>query len=185
MRASNSFGVHFILKLSRLSNGKAPIFARIVVDSHRVEMSMKQRVVPSQWNKSKGVGRGTSPEILELNAYLEQVRVAIISDYQELQVRKKRITAELLKSRYLGEEEKEHTLNKLVEYHNTEFTDQLKMGTLKNYFTTAKYLSKFLKKKYRTNDFALEDIDFDFLHSFETYLRRNRHFRWNLKLTQV
>ncbi|MBN7818025.1 site-specific integrase [Algoriphagus pacificus] len=174
MRASNSFGVHFIIKTSKLIDGKAPIFARIVVESRRVEISMKQRVIPDQWSKSKGMGRGTRQEILDLNTYLEQVRVAIISDYQELQVRKKRITAELLKSRYLGEEEKEHTLNKLVEYHNTEFTEQLKMGTLKNYFTTARYLSKFLKKKYRTNDFALEDIDFAFLHSFETYLRRNR-----------
>lgn len=121
MRASNSFGVHFIIKTSKLIDGKAPIFARIVVESRRVEISMKQRVMPSQWRKFKGMGRGTRQEILDLNAYLEQVRAAIISDYQDLQVRKKRITPELLKSRYLGEEEKEHTLNKLVEYHNTEF----------------------------------------------------------------
>ena len=174
MRASNSFGVHFIVKMSKLIDGKVPIFARIVVESHRVEISMKQRVKLDQWDKSKGMGRGNRQEILDLNTYLEQVKAVIISDYKELQVRKKRITAELLKSRFLGEEEKEHTLNKLVEYHNTEFTEQLKMGTLKNYFTTGRYLSKFIKKKYRANDFALEEIDFAFLHSFETYLRRHR-----------
>lgn len=84
MRASNSFGVHFIIKTSKLFDGKAPIFAGIVVESRRVEISMRQRVMSSQWSKFKGMGRGTRQEILDLNAYLEQVRAAINSDYQDL-----------------------------------------------------------------------------------------------------
>jgi len=50
----------------------------------------------------------------------------------------------------------------------------LKWGTLKNYNTTAKYLDEFLKKKKKTNDVYLKQIDYQFITEFEMFLRNYR-----------
>ena len=89
MRSSNSFGVHFIIKTSKISGGEAPVYVRISVDSQRVEISMKQRVDPGQWNHVRGLAKGNKNEIRELNEYLEKVRSTITTDFQDLQLAKK------------------------------------------------------------------------------------------------
>lgn len=174
MRNSNSFGVHFIVKPNKISTDGIPIYARISVDSQRVEVSMKMRVEPGQWNHSRGMAKGNKEEIREVNAYLEKVRSTITADYQELRLAKKHVTAETLKSRFLGEDRQDMMLSQLLEYHNTEFTGKLRQGTLKNYITTARYLEKFVKKKYKREDYCVRDIDFSFVQAFEIFLRRHR-----------
>ena len=47
------------------------------------------------------------------------------------------------------------------------------MGTLKNYFSTAKYLKNFLKKKYNASDIYLNDLKYEFITAFEYFLRNN------------
>jgi hypothetical protein len=41
MRNENTFGIHFILRMNKVKNGKAPLYARITVNSSRIEISLK------------------------------------------------------------------------------------------------------------------------------------------------
>ncbi|MGV8879700.1 MAG: phage integrase SAM-like domain-containing protein [Sphingobacteriaceae bacterium] len=68
----------------------------------------------------------------------------------------------------------ETTLNELCDYHNTELKDKLAVGTLKNYYTTQKYLSKFLKEKYHGNDISLAEQNYKFTIDFENFLSKNQ-----------
>ncbi len=45
--------------------------------------------------------------------------------------------------------------------------------TLKNYFTTQKYIEMFLKEKYRTSDIYLAHLNYKFVADFELFLLKH------------
>jgi len=47
----------------------------------------------------------------------------------------------------------------------------LAYGTLKNYFTTVKYLKEFLLKQFKKSDIYLTELDYQFITQFEYFLR--------------
>lgn len=65
-----------------------------------------------------------------------------------MQIHKQLITAEAIKSKFLGNDERDHTLCKVINYHNTQMKASLAWGTMKNYFTTQKYIQMFLKVRF-------------------------------------
>jgi integrase/recombinase XerD len=44
---------------------------------------------------------------------------------------------------------------------------------MKNYYSTALYLKKYLSAKYLSGDIFLKDLNFQFITSFEFYIRNN------------
>ena len=81
-----------------------------------------------------------------LNTYLDKVRNEISNHYPDLKFQKKPIHAEALKNLYCGVGQKEKTLLELIEYHNDYLKDSLEWGTMKNYFTTQKYVRVLLNE---------------------------------------
>ena len=171
MRTTNTFGIQFITRTNKRKGNLLPIYATITVDARRIEVSLKRLIDPIDWNEEKGLARGNREKIKALNYYLEQVRARLIECYQELQIQKQLITAVAIKNKFIGTDQKEHTLCKLMEYHNAQMKDSLAWGTLKNYFTTKKYIERFLRSKYRTNDIFLSQLTFKFITEFEYFLR--------------
>lgn len=166
-----TFGVHFVLRKNKINNNLAPIYVRITVDSIRSELSIKRRIQVSNWNTGKGLAKPTSPENKQLNSYLEHIRRMIVEAYQDLAISKQIITAETIKNKYLGVEEPDMTLCKLIEFHNTNSKEILRWGTLKNYFATQKYIQLFLKENYHVSDIHLSELRYKFLMEFEHFLR--------------
>jgi site-specific recombinase XerD len=175
MRSSNTFGIQFIIRLSKQQkNDPATVFARISVNGRRCEISLKKKVNPQSWDEIKGKARGTKEEIRKLNEHIERVRTLIADGYHELVQQKKVVTVDTVKSLFLGEDDNEITLIKLGEYHNTEMKDKLADGTMKNYYTTQKYIAKFLKEKYHRNDICLVELNYKFILDFESYLSKHQ-----------
>jgi site-specific recombinase XerD len=155
-----------------MKDNLAPVYCRISIDSRRVEISLKKSIATENWNDIKGMARGSRPVTRAFNRYLDEVKARLIESYHELQIEKQLITAETVKNRFLGVvEENENTLCKLMEYHNTEQKVFLAWGTLKNYFTTQKYIHKFLQTKLKRNDINLDELNYKFLVDFEIFLR--------------
>lgn len=171
MRTTNTFGVQFITRTNKAKDGLLPIYARVTVDGRRVEISLKRWIKPGDWNGSKGMAKGSREEIKSLNHYLDEVRARIMECYQEMQVQKRLITADAIKSMFLGTDQKDFTLCKLVDYHNQTMRDTLAWGTMKNYFTTQKYIRRFLKERFGTTDMFLSELSYKFITDFEFYLR--------------
>jgi Phage integrase SAM-like domain len=71
----------------------------------------------------------------------------------------------------LGEDDQHKSLLELIEYHNTNMVSVLKLGTMKNYYTTEKYLNKFLFQKSKVNDIYLKQLNYRFIIDFEHFLR--------------
>jgi len=175
MRSSNTFGIQFVIRLSKQQkNDPATVFARISVNGRRCEISLKKKVNPQNWDEVKGKARGTKEEIRKLNEHIERVRTLIADGYHELIQQKKVVTVDSVKSLFLGNDENEMTLIRLGEYHNTEMNDKLADGTMKNYYTTQKYIVKFLKEKYHRSDITLAELNYKFILDFETYLSKHQ-----------
>lgn len=105
MRTSNTFGVHFILRMNKEKDGSAPVYTRIVVNGNRIEIALKKWVKVTDWNSSKGMAKPKNDSLKMLNSYLEQVRGTLAGYYQELTLAKKLVTPSLIKNRFLGVEE--------------------------------------------------------------------------------
>jgi hypothetical protein len=118
MRMTESFGIHFILRMNKAKNGNAPVYARISVNGQRIEMSLKKSVKIGDWNNSKGLARPKNDSLKVLNNYLEHVRGLLSSHYQEFKVNKELVTAEAIKTKFLGIERRENTLQSLMDFHN-------------------------------------------------------------------
>ncbi|MEJ7821161.1 MAG: site-specific integrase [Chitinophagaceae bacterium] len=172
MKTTNTFGVQFIIRIKKTDPTQALIYARITVNSKRLEISLKRIIDPLTWLYSAESVKGTSTEVRQLNKFIEETRYKLRECYQELRMQSKLITAEAVKNLFLGEEKSENTLCSLMDYHNENMNGVLAWGTLKNYFTTKKYVLLFLKKNFKTNDIYLSDLSYQFITEFEFFLRK-------------
>lgn len=175
MKSKNTFGVHFTLRLSRSVNGKAPIYVRIVVNKSRVELALKCFLPKEDWNELKGAPKPKNEELKQLATYLEEVRAKMVTHYREIEITDQELTADTVKNAYLGIEKRgeDYGLVWLMEEHNTMMGKVLKHGSLKNYYTTARYIKFFLKTKYNTDDIYLKDLRYEFITAFEYFIRNN------------
>lgn len=171
MRSTNTFGIHFVLRMSRGKNGMAAIYARIVVNKSRCEVALKRMVEMTDWNKSRGLAKPKNGTLKSLNSYLEQTRSMLASHYQEFIISKQLVTAEAVKNKFLGIREQENTLLSLIDYHNLQMKEVLAHGTIKNYYTTAKYLKEFVSVQFKKQDIYLTELDYQFITHFEYFLR--------------
>ena len=171
MKSRLAFSLLFWLENSRVQNGMAPIIARITVNGKRANISLQRKVEIARWSKSRSRATGSSQESIKLNRFLDQFQIDIYETFDQLVKEKAHISSQSIKARYLGQDSQEHTLLDLVEYHNEKMTVSLTHGTLKNYYTTHKYIKLFLKSKMNTDDLNLSQLSFRFLIDFENYLR--------------
>ena len=173
MKTSSTFSILFWVDFSRVKDNQASIYARITVNGKRATLSLKRKVPLSDWDAHKGRARGTNQNTRILNNYLEQVNSNLFKSYQDLKNERKLITSQAIKSRYLGEDQQNYSINDIISYHIEDMEGKLKWGTQKNYYTTQKYISKFLLKSYKTTDIYLRELDYNFIIKFEKYLREH------------
>ncbi|HEY4784663.1 MAG TPA: site-specific integrase, partial [Bacteroidales bacterium] len=171
MTTTNTFGVVFYLKRQKEKNGKAPIYARITVDGQRNEISIKRDIDVDNWNHGKGMAKGKGEEIRTLNTFLEQIRSRMVECYQQLQLKKQLITAVAVKNKFLGNEEKEHSLMSLFDYHNEEMKNILEWGTMKNYYTTKTYFQLYIREVLHTSDIYLSQLSYKFIVGYEKFMK--------------
>jgi len=174
MRTSNTFGIHFVLRENRGKNGLSAIYMRIVVNKSRSEVALKRQVAVTDWSDAKGLAKPKNDELRKLNTHLEQLRGMIAGHYQDLQLQKKVITAEVLKNLFAGVKDSEHTLHTIVEYHNNNMKEVLAPGTMKNHYTTAGYLKEFVQQQFRRSDIYLSELDYSFISKLEHFLRKRQ-----------
>ncbi|WP_111309754.1 site-specific integrase [Confluentibacter sediminis] len=172
MTHPNTFSVLFWLKLASTKNRKAPLYARITVNGKRSELSLKRKVLISDWDTTKNRLKGTSESNRSVNAYLEQVHVKLFECYQKQQNANKLVTSDIIKANFLGKTVSHHALTDIIAYHNTHMKHSLRWGTQKNYYTTHKYIFLFLKQEYKTTDMYLSELGYKFILDFERFLRR-------------
>lgn len=183
MQTNKTFSVVLFTRKSRSKQQELSIYARITVNGKRSEISLKRYVQQKEWDSSKNRGRGSSYPIQNLNRYLDQEYSRLLDCHKQLLEEDKVVSSQAIKSRYLGEDNTQKTLNELLDYHNTKMVNVLKPGTMKNYYTTERYLHKFQRQKQKTKDIYLKQLNYRFIIDFEQYLRNYTNSKKQLMLS--
>ncbi|MGB5368817.1 MAG: site-specific integrase [Flavobacteriaceae bacterium] len=174
MRTDSTLGVIFFTRKKRNDPEKLDIYLRITVNKKRAEFSIKRDIAVCNWDIFRCRAKETDHNLILLNTYLDDVYAEVLNAHKQLHSERKLITAKAIKSRYFGEDEQRMTLMKAVEYHNSNINKSLKWGTLKNYFSTEKYLKQFLQERLKTDDIYLIQLNYKFIADFENYIRTYR-----------
>jgi len=185
MKTSNTFSVLFWLKHANAKNGKAPLYARITVNGKRAELSLKRKLAISNWDTNKSKLKGLSEENKLINNYIKQVNSELFGTYQKLKKENKLVTSSIIKSQFLGDDESQHALSDIIAYHNEHMKSTLRWGTQKNYFTTHKYLFRFLNQKHKTTDIYLSELSYKFIIDFERFLRQQKSMGNNTVMKHI
>ncbi len=174
MKTINTFSVHFNLKTQKEKDGKAPVYASIKVNGEKTTLALKQSVTTRCWDIRKGMGKATTAEGRELNIYLEEVRQVLGECYRELQLRRRVISADSVKDAFLRNGDDEHTLEEIADYHNETSKAVLAQATMKNYYTTQRYLREFVSKNLKRKSYFLSELNYKFIQDFEVFLRNHQ-----------
>ncbi|TMM51995.1 site-specific integrase [Maribacter algarum] len=171
MRTDSTLGVIFFTRKKRNDPERLDIYVRITVNKQRAELSIKRDIAVCNWDIFRCRAKETSENLILLNSYLDDVHAEVLNAHKQLHSERKLITAKAIKLRYLGEDEDRMTLMKAVEYHNRNLNNALRPGTLKNYFSTEKYLREFLRESLKTDDIYLIQLNYRFIVDFENFIR--------------
>ena len=180
---NNTFSIIFFPRKSRSNSKLLKIYCRITVNGKRSEMSLQRSISVNNWDISKGKARGTTTNARFLNNYLDNIYSKLLNCHKQLLEEDKIISASAIKARYLGKDDNRKTLLELIEYHNTNMASVLKSGTLKNYYTTEKYLKEFLLKRRKADNIYLKQLNYRFITDFEQFLRTYKDTKGQLKLS--
>lgn len=92
---TKSFALLFQLKRTKkLSNGNAPIYLRINIDSERVEIATKRTANPDKWNAIAQKVIGNTEDARSVNNHLKTLEQKAYEVYREMIERKIPITAQ-------------------------------------------------------------------------------------------
>lgn len=179
MKTSQTLGILFWINLSRAKEEKAELYARITVNGKRCNISLKHRVNVMSWDGKKARLRGKGSEARQTNEYLEVTRNKIFQSYMDLKAKDAIITAQKIKARFFGEDEKHPTMQELITYHNRKMKNILHKDTLRHYKTSQKYITEYIEEEHGRQDFHLKDLNYSFIIGFEDFLRsyKPKHYQ--------
>ncbi len=171
-----TFKVLFYVKHTKqLKDGSLPIFARITVNKSRLEFGLQRSVGMGHWDSAKGMAKGKTKQIVELNAYLETVKINLFIKKRELEETGDEVTTDSLKRAYLGLDENRKTILELFREHNKKCKSleniDFATGTILKYGTTLKHLELFIRNGLGKNDLLMKEVTPMVIKDFEIYLK--------------
>ncbi|MCC8358362.1 site-specific integrase [Salinimicrobium sediminilitoris] len=182
MTSSQTFSILFWINNSRAKDGLAEIYARIVVNRQRANISLKTKVNPEHWDKSKGRLRTKDKDSIQVNGFIAQTRTQIFQCYMDLKASGTIFTAQSLKARFLGEDKDHTSMSELIAYHNEKMQPILHYDTMRHFKTSQNYIMEFIQKEYQSSDVFLKDLDYSFIIGFESFLRSYKPKHYQAKI---
>lgn len=171
----------FLKKTKLLKNGEASVAMRITVDGQRVENNIRKSILPSLWDQSKERAKGTSASAVDLNRFIEEVRIRVHQIVTELQQDGAEINPLIVQQRFYGVgqvRKQERTILQVIQEHNDEAKKLIGKDfveiTWRRYETMKRYLGELIKQKYDVDDLPLSDFTGEVIRAYEVYLKTEK-----------
>jgi len=186
----NKISILFYAKSVKESkNGLIPIYLRITIDGKRIELSTSKFIEKTKWNPQSGKIKGNSEEARTINSYLDILRNKVYETEKNMVNNNLEINANTFKNKFLGIEEKTHTLIKLFEDHNKKMKCLIDIefsnNTLKKYETSLSHTKDFLMYQYNLQDISIKNVDIAFINNFDYYLRKEKNCNNNSTIKYI
>ncbi|WP_445722561.1 site-specific integrase [Flavobacterium sp.] len=168
----------YVKKSKTNSKGLVPIYLRITIEGKRFELTTGKLIEISKWSAEQKKVKGNSEEARSINEYLNLLISKVFESQKYLMIENKEITFETLKNKILGIEEKQITIIEVFKEHNRQMKALIGIdyseSTYKRFETTLMHLTSFMNWKYRISDINIKKIEYEFISSFDFYLRTER-----------
>lgn len=190
MKTSNNLSVLIWANKSKAnSSGLCPLYARITYLGKRAEISLTLKVDPDKWDPKIGFVKGNNPDAKRINSEIVNIKTAVIQAHDELKRVDEFITAEKIKSKYMGEEKTQRMLLEVFDEHNTKLEELIGKGIVKathtKYVTIRDKVSDFIAFKFKRTDVYLETLSYSFITDFEHYLKVKQHISHNVVMSYI
>ncbi|MEA1877679.1 MAG: site-specific integrase [Bacteroidota bacterium] len=171
-----TFAVAVFQKKSAKSVSKPePLYLRITMNGQRAEISLNRKILSKHWNASKALSDRGYEDYDELNDYLEECRARVRRCKFELERTDQFVSAYTIKDRYLGKDDQRKNVlevfQEYIKYKTERVGVDISPATVQKYKRCKVHLENFISKKYRRVDLALVEVTYEFIMSFEHYLR--------------
>lgn len=164
--------------MKETKNGLLPIYLRITVDGKRIELSTSKFIEKNKWNTPAGKMKGNTEEARTINSYLDILRNKVYETEKDMVNNNLDINSKTFKNKFLGIEERGHTLIQLFKDHNKKMKELVNVeysnNTLKKYETTLSHIQEFIKYQYNIDDISIKNIEITFLNDFDYFLRKEK-----------
>lgn len=114
-----TFNVLFFIRKTRtVKSGETPIMLRITIQGQLAEIQLKRTVKPELWSQAKERCTGKDAKSVEVNRYLESVKLRLYDIHRTLEDENRLINPMEIKRRFLGLNEKHMMFFEVFQEHN-------------------------------------------------------------------
>lgn len=175
-RVSKLSLVVYMSKTKLDKNGEAPIYLRITLDKQRIEINLRRKVNPIEWDSIKSRVKGRDPKSRNINSFIDSIVGRTHVVYEELTRKHSQISVDLLKNHILGEDRsKTPTVLEGYDILMDEMTLKLnidfKKTSIEKYRFGKNKVQLFLKEKLKKNDCDWSIVNDSFIEQFENFLK--------------
>jgi len=167
---------YLLYKSKTNSSGKCPVRCRITYNKQRKEFSTGLFINPTNWNSKQQLVKSLEPDSDIINSQLSLIKTKINRAFLMLQVQEIGFTVEDIYSLYKGKKSaREYNVVEFFERYlkrlKTLINIDIKQVTWNKHSYVKNDVKSFIKWKYKTSDFPLKKLKFNFLIELEYYFK--------------
>lgn len=171
-----TFNVLFFIRKTKLKkSGETPIMLRISIDGQLVELQLKRDVFPKYWNQKKERCTGKDAASMEINRYLDSVKLRLLDIHRNMELEDKLINPIEIKRKFLGLDEEHKMFFQVFQEHNDKCRELIGIDyakvTISRFDTCLKYMKEMTLKKYRIKDIPLKEVNHAFIQDYIHFLK--------------
>ena len=179
-----TFNVLFFIRKTKLKkSGDTPIMLRITIEGQLVEMQLKRDVRPNFWNQNKERCTGKDSTSLEINRYLESVKLRLFEIHRKMEEEGKYISSMEIKRKFLGLDEEHKMLFQVFQEHNDKCRELIGKDyakvTISRFDTCLKYMKEMALKQYHLKDIPLKEVNHAFIQDYIHFLKVEKNLSEN------
>ena len=168
-----TFNVLFFIRKTRaLKSGENPIMLRISIAGQLAEIQLKRAVKPNLWSQAKERCTGKDAASLEINRYLESVKLRLFEIHRKMEEDGKLINPMEIKRKFLGLDEEHKMFFQVFQEHNDKCRELIGKDyakvTVSRFDTCLKYFREMSQAQYQRKDIPLKEVTnvmiLDYIH---------------------
>ena len=171
----STFRILFYVNKQRAKDGCVPIYVRLTVNGKSTFVSSRLNIPLPLWDSAANKAAGKSIEAKRINVELDRIKAKLLHHYLHISDRDAYVTAERVKSAYLGMGEEYETLLEAFDKFKRDFKQHVGVdraqSTYRKYDNVRKRLAEFLSDKLHREDIPLKELTETFITDYDLYLR--------------
>ena len=161
--------IKYYLLTTRATKGELPIYLRITMDRKKAELHSGYTCIAKDWLGEEQLTKSNNT----INNELSKKRTSIYELIIDLERKNKAVSATILKDLLSGKNKIEIGLLAYFERHIVEIKikNEIKTISINKYNQSVNTLKEYIQKKYKKQEFIINQIDYDFINGYDLFLR--------------